>query len=113
MESTLERFVYLYNAWKYDIWSWNANVSFNVFVNQCQDASLHFTLHVQYSYLLLHAMAEPPIQSIYLNAGKFAAVSSIASSNLAFKTVHSDSHLHREDLIKEFYMYVSVSFTQP
>jgi len=57
-------------------------------------------------------MVEPPVQSIYLNAGKFAAVSSIASSNLAFKTVHSDSHLHREELIKEFHMYVFLAFAQ-
>jgi len=66
--------------------------------------TFYYTLH--YSYLSLYTMLESSIESSYLNAGKFAAVSSIPSSDLAFKTVHSDSHLHREELIKEFHMYV-------
>jgi hypothetical protein len=68
-------------------------------------ASLHRSpSNITFTQSIQHKMADLPLQSIYLNKGKFASVSYIAGSDLALKTVHSGSHLHCDELIKEFWM---------
>lgn len=45
---------------------------------------------------------------LYINKGKFGSIGYVEGSSFAFKTIHTDSELHREQLWKEFWMYVAL-----
>jgi len=55
-------------------------------------------------YPPLQEMTDSTIRSTYINAGKFALVSSIDGTHFAFKTVLSDSTFYRKELMMEFWM---------
>lgn len=88
------------------------NVSLNVTL-VTTDASFDysFTHYPLYNSANPHlqGMTDSTIRSTYINAGKFASLSSIDGTQFAFKTVLSDSPSHREELMMEFWILVTTT----